>query len=46
MPLFLVFPALLRAGLGFWPALLAVCALTVLLYAAMAWIGPRFGLRL
>lgn len=33
MPLFLVLPALLRSGVGFWLALLAACALTVALYA-------------
>jgi hypothetical protein len=37
---------LLRAGVGFWLALLAGCALTMALYLAMTWIGPRFGLRL
>ena len=46
LPMFLVIPALLRRGLPFWPALFAGCALTVLLYLAMTWIGPRFGLRL
>jgi polyferredoxin len=46
MPMFLVLPALLRAGVGFWPALLAACALTIALYSAAAAIGPRFGLRL
>jgi hypothetical protein len=46
MPLFLVFPAMLRAGIGFWPALLLACALTVALYLAMIWAGPRIGLKL
>ena len=46
MPMFLVLPAMLRAGIGFWLALLLACALTVLLYLAMIWIGPRLGLRL
>ena len=46
MPMFLVLPAMLRAGIGFWTALLLACALTVSLYLAMIWIGPRFGLRL
>ena len=46
MPLFLVLPMLLRAGLGFWPALGIVCAMTIGLYAAMAWVAPRFGLQL
>jgi hypothetical protein len=46
LPMFLLIPAMLRSGLSFWLALLAGCALTVLLYLAMTWIGPRFGLRL
>jgi hypothetical protein len=46
MPMFLVLPALLRAGFGFWVALFLACALTVSLYLGMIWIGPRFGLKL
>ena len=46
LPMFLLIPALLRHGTPFWIALLAGCALTVLLYLAMAQIGPRFGLKL
>jgi hypothetical protein len=46
LPMFLLIPALLRAGLPFWVSLLAGCALTIALYLAMTWIGPRFGLRL
>ena len=46
LPMFLLIPALLRAGLSFWLSLLAGCALTIALYLAMTWIGPRFGLRL
>ena len=45
MPMFLVLPALLRAGLSFWPALLLSCLLTILLYLSMIWLGPRFGLK-
>ncbi len=44
LPMFLLIPALLRHGSGFWPALAAGCALTVALYAVMTWLGPRFGL--
>jgi len=40
----LLIPALLRHGIGFWSALAASCALTVALYAAATWLGPRFGL--
>jgi hypothetical protein len=46
LPMFLVIPLLLRQGMAFWLALLAGCALTVVLYLAMIAIGPRFGLRL
>jgi len=46
LPMFLLIPALLRTGVSFWLALLAGCALTIALYLAMTWIGPRFGLRL
>lgn len=46
LPMFLLIPALLRAGIGFWPALLAGCLLTMALYAAMLWLGPKLGLRL
>ena len=46
IPMFFTIPAMLRAGWGFWPTLLAGCALTVGLYAATLWIGPRLGLRL
>ena len=46
LPMFLVIPALLRAGVPFWVALAAGCALTVALYLLMVWAGPRLGLRL
>ena len=46
LPMFLVIPALLRHGANFWLALALGCALTVLLYSLVAWIGPRFGLSL
>ncbi|MCM8730965.1 DUF3147 family protein [Hephaestia sp. GCM10023244] len=46
LPMFLLIPALLRHGVPFWIALLAGCVLTIALYAAMMWVGPRFGLRL
>ena len=46
MPLFLVLPAMLRAGIGFWVGLALSVALTALLYAGMFWLGPRFGLKL
>lgn len=46
MPLFLALPAMIRAGVGFWLALLVACAITVALYGVMAWSAPRFGIRL
>ncbi len=46
LPMFLVIPALLRRGVGFWPARLAGCVLTIALYGAMMAVGPRFGLKL
>ena len=46
LPMFLLVPLLLRQGHSFWFALVAGCMLTTILYSTMAWIGPRFGLRL
>ncbi len=46
LPMFLLMPALLRRGLGFWPSLGAGCLLTLVLYLAMVAVGPRLGLRL
>lgn len=46
LPMFLVIPALLRAGIGFWPALGLGCALTVLLYLGMVALAPRLGIAL
>ena len=46
LPMFLLIPAMLRHGAPFWFALAAGCALTIALYSAMTWLGPRFGLQL
>ena len=46
LPMFLAIPSLLRAGWGFWPALLAGCALTVVLYGLTTLVAARFGVRL
>ncbi len=46
LPMFLLIPVLLRAGLSFWLALTLGCILTILLYSAMTVLAPRFGLRL
>lgn len=41
LPMFVLMPVLLRAGFGFWTALLAGCALTVLLYLITVWAMAR-----
>lgn len=46
LPMFLVFPALLRHGVGFWLALGLSCLLTMVLYSVMIWLLPRFGINL
>ena len=46
LPMFLVFPALLRHGVSFWAALGLGCALTVILYLLTVWIVARFGIAL
>jgi hypothetical protein len=44
--MFLLIPLLLRQGMAFWLALALGCVLTIVLYSAMVWVGPRLGLRL
>lgn len=44
LPMFLVLPALLRSGMGFYPALILSCALTVALYFLMIWVSKKLGL--
>ena len=46
LPMFLVLPALLRHGVGFWPALIAGCALTFVLYLVTIWLLAKFGVTL
>ncbi len=46
LPMFLLIPALLRRGVGFWSALAAGCVLTILLYLAMTLAASKLGLRL
>lgn len=46
LPMFLVFPALLRSGMSFWLALALGAALTAALYLTMVWILGRFGVSL
>ena len=45
LPMFLLLPALLRQGVGFYTALALNCALTALLYFGMARLGAAFGLK-
>ena len=46
LPMFLLIPLLLKRGMAFWPALGLGCMLTMALYVAMVWAGPRFGVKL
>lgn len=46
IPMFLIIPALLRAGVGFIATMAIACATTMVLYAAMSWIAPRVGISL
>ena len=43
LPMFLIFPWLLKKGMSFWPNLLLCCVITMLLYAGMAVALKRFG---
>jgi hypothetical protein len=46
LPMFLVLPAMLRAGVGFWLSLGASCLLTMALYIVTAWALAKFGVNL
>jgi hypothetical protein len=46
LPMFLALPAMLRAGVGFWPAMAASCILTMVLYFITAWVLSKFGVTL
>jgi hypothetical protein len=46
LPMFLVLPAMLRAGVTFWPSMGASCVLTVMLYFITAWSLAKFGIHL
>ena len=45
LPLFVALPAMLRGGMGFWPAMATAVAGTLALYAATFWALPRLGVR-
>src|SRR3990170_8514612 len=44
LPMFLVLPALLRSGAGFWTSLGLSCLVTASLYVAMAWTLGKLGI--
>lgn len=46
LPMFLIFPVLLRKGLSFWPTLILCSLITMLLYAGMTLVLKRFGVEL
>jgi hypothetical protein len=46
LPMFLLLPALLRHGVGFWSALATSCALTFALYLLTVWALAKFGVTL
>ena len=46
LPMFVLIPLLLKRDIGFWPSLAAGCVLTMVLYAAMIWAAPKFGVKL
>ena len=45
LPMFLLIPWMLRAGIGFWPSLGAGCGLTMILYLGTVAILPRLGIN-
>jgi hypothetical protein len=46
LPMFLILPSMLRAGVGFWPSMGVGCVVTIILYAATAWALAKFGISL
>ncbi len=46
LPMFLVFPMLLRSGLQFYIALALSCIMTIILYFMMIWVLRKFGMEL
>ena len=46
LPMFVVMPLMLRAGIGFWPSLAASCAMTIALYLLTVWVLSKFGMNL
>ena len=46
VPLFVVLPMLIRAGVPFWASMAMVVAGTLALYAGWFWMAPRLGIKL
>ena len=46
VPLFVVLPLLIRAGMPFWASMTVVVAGTLALYAGWFWVAPRLGIKL
>lgn len=46
LPLFLLLPAFLRLGWGFWASLGTACVVTAATYAAMVWVLGRLGIEI
>ncbi len=46
LPMFLVFPMMLRHGIGFWVALALSCVLTMVLYLVTVWVLPKIGINI
>ncbi len=46
LPMFLLIPWMLKKGIGFWPAMAAGCALTMVLYLVVARLLARFGVMI
>ncbi len=46
LPMFLVFPIMLRHGMNFWIALILSCLGTMLLYVATLWLLPKMGIKI
>ncbi len=46
LPMFLIFPAMLKHGIGFWISLLAGCTVTIILYLITVWVLPRIGINI
>lgn len=44
LPMFLLMPCMIRSGFGFWPSLVAGCAVAIALYTILMWLAPRFNL--